>query len=258
MTAVAVAFIASAETLLSAAAVDRMHDGPRTRYDKELGAQGVGNLICGLLGALPMTGVIVRSSANVQAGARTRGSTMMHGLWILALVALAPVVLRAVPTAALAGVLVVTGARLLGFHHVKALWRDHGLLPAATWTATLVCVVAFDLLTGVLVGLGFAALELLPHLARPRALRLHADTRRDGDAAHVRLSGKATFLSVPKLARSLETAEGAPAVHLDVSALHHADHTCVEMIREWLQRRRRSGGAVTVEAAPARLAEALA
>ena len=72
VTALAVAFIASAETLLSAAAVDRMHDGPRTQYDKELRAQGVGNMLCGALGALPMTGVIVRSSANVQAGAASR------------------------------------------------------------------------------------------------------------------------------------------------------------------------------------------
>src|SRR3546814_15334724 len=71
-TAIAIAFIASAETLLSAAAVDRMHDGVRTNYNRELSAQGVGNLLCGVAGALPRTGVIVRSSANVQAGARTR------------------------------------------------------------------------------------------------------------------------------------------------------------------------------------------
>jgi MFS superfamily sulfate permease-like transporter len=88
--AIAIAFIASAETLLSAAAVDRMHDGVRTDYNKELRAQGVGNLLCGLVGALPMTGVIVRSSANVQAGAQTRASAILHGVWILALVALLP------------------------------------------------------------------------------------------------------------------------------------------------------------------------
>lgn len=104
LSAVAIAFIASAETLLSAAAVDRMHDGPRTLYDKELRAQGVGNLLCGLAGALPMTGVIVRSSANVQAGAVSRASTMLHGGWILGFVAVLPFVLREVPMAALAGI----------------------------------------------------------------------------------------------------------------------------------------------------------
>ncbi len=77
--AISIAFIASAETLLCATAVDQMHRGPRTQYDKELVAQGVGNTICGLLGVLPMTGVIVRSSANVQAGAVTRASAIMHG-----------------------------------------------------------------------------------------------------------------------------------------------------------------------------------
>ena len=70
--AASLAFIASAETLLCATAVDQLHRGPRTRYDRELAAQGVGNLVCGLLGALPMTGVIVRSAANAEAGARTR------------------------------------------------------------------------------------------------------------------------------------------------------------------------------------------
>ncbi len=98
--ALAIAFIASAETLLSAAAVDRMHDGVRTNYNKELRAQGVGNFLCGLAGALPMTGVIVRSSANVQAGAKTRASTIFHGVWILSFVALLPWLLREIPMAA--------------------------------------------------------------------------------------------------------------------------------------------------------------
>ncbi len=101
--AFAIAFIASAETLLSAAAVDRMHDGVRTNYNKELRAQGVGNLLCGAAGALPMTGVIVRSSANVQAGATTRLSTILHGVWILGFVALLPWLLREIPMAALGG-----------------------------------------------------------------------------------------------------------------------------------------------------------
>ncbi len=246
LTAVAVAFIASAETLLSAAAVDRMHDGERTKFNRELGAQGVGNLICGLFGALPMTGVIVRSSANVQAGAATRASTMMHGVWLLALVGLAPFVLRQVPTAALAGVLVVTGVRLVQLKHLFDLYREHGWLPAATWVATFGTVVAFDLLTGVLVGLAFAALELAPHLAKPGRLRLRARTRTDADGAEVRLAGKATFLSFPKLAKSLELAGDASRVHLDARGLHHADHTSLEALKEWVHRRRRAGAEVRV------------
>nr|BFE92614.1 hypothetical protein GCM10020185_31500 [Pseudomonas brassicacearum subsp. brassicacearum] len=87
--AFAVAFIASAETLLSAAAVDRMHSGDRADFDRELSAQGIGNMLCGLLGALPMTGVIVRSSANVQAGATTRMSTIFPRPVVVALRAVA-------------------------------------------------------------------------------------------------------------------------------------------------------------------------
>src|SRR4029079_12213026 len=77
------ALIASAETLLCAVAVDTKHTGPRTRFDKELVAQGVGNVLCGAVAALPMTGVIVRSAANLEAGAKSRWSAVMHGVWLL-------------------------------------------------------------------------------------------------------------------------------------------------------------------------------
>ncbi len=116
--AFAVAFIASAETLLSAAAVDRMHSGQRSDFDRELSAQGIGNTLCGLLGALPMTGVIVRSSANVQAGATTRYSTIFHGLWLLAFVMLLSSVLQSIPVASLAGVLIGFGLTM-----AKLAWK---------------------------------------------------------------------------------------------------------------------------------------
>ena len=200
-TAVAIAFIASAETLLSAAAVDRMHDGPRTDYNKELRAQGVGNLLCGFAGALPMTGVIVRSSANVQAGAMTRASTIMHGAWILGFVVLLPWLLREIPMAALGGILVVTGWRLVGLHHVRHLFTHYGPLPAVIWAATLIMVVATDLLTGVLIGLALSLLELVPHLRR---LRLRVDQTHGDRGSEISLDGAATFVSLPKLAAALD------------------------------------------------------
>ncbi|WP_339912147.1 SulP family inorganic anion transporter, partial [Symmachiella dynata] len=104
--ALMIAFVTSAQTLLTATAVDRMHQGPRTRYDHELAAQGVGNAVCGLMCALPMAGVIVRSSANVDAGARTRWSTVFHGAWLLVFALLFPEMLRMLPTSALAAILV--------------------------------------------------------------------------------------------------------------------------------------------------------
>lgn len=250
--AFAIAFIASAETLLSAAAVDKMHTGVRTDYNKELRAQGVGNLLCGAAGGLPMTGVIVRSSANVQAGAVTRASTMMHGTWILAFVALLGVVLRQIPMASLAAVLVVTGWRLVHVGHVKSLFRHYGVLPALIWATTLVTVVAEDLLTGVLVGIGLSLLELLPH-ARRLKLRVAAD--REGDAHAIRLHGVASFLTLPKLSAALEAAPASAPVTLDLSALEAVDHTSAEMIRDWSQRRRMLGAAALITGHGGRLAK---
>ncbi|NIJ08475.1 MFS superfamily sulfate permease-like transporter [Sphingomonas vulcanisoli] len=249
-TALAIAFIASAETLLSAAAVDKMHDGPRTDYDKELRAQGVGNLLCGAAGALPMTGVIVRSSANVQAGAATRASTMLHGIWILGFVALLPWLLREIPMAALAGVLVVTGVRLVSLTHVKHLFHRYGPLPALIWAATLITVVAEDLLTGVLVGLGLSLLELLPHV---RKLGLGVDAEHGPDESRVALHGSATFVTLPKLSRTLEAVPANKPATLDVGRLSAIDHTSAELINDWLQRRRASGMRIDFAGAVGRL-----
>ena len=237
-TALAIAFIASAETLLSAAAVDKMHDGVRTDYDKELRAQGVGNLLCGAAGALPMTGVIVRSSANVQAGAVSRRSTILHGAWILGFVALLPWLLREIPMAALAGILVVTGWRLVSVAHVRHLILRYGPLPAIIWLATLVTVVAEDLLTGVLVGLALSLLELVPHLRR---LKLRVKQRHGPERNRISLLGTATFVTLPKLAKALEEVPHDRDVTLDVGRLSAIDHTSAEMLNDWLQRRRKAG-----------------
>ena len=237
-TALAIAFIASAETLLSAAAVDRMHDGVRTNYDKELRAQGIGNLLCGFAGALPMTGVIVRSSANVQAGATSRLSTILHGAWILGFVALLPWLLREIPMAALGGILVVTGWRLVSLSHVTHLFHRYGPLPALIWVATLGTVVARDLLTGVLVGLALSLLELVPHL---RKLGLRVRERYEGEESHMALHGTATFVTLPKLTKALEGVPHDKALTLDMHKLSAIDHTSAEMLNDWLQRRRAAG-----------------
>ena len=245
ITAAAIAFIASAETLLSAAAVDRMHDGPRTQYNRELSSQGIGNMLCGLLGGLPMTGVIVRSSANVQAGAATRLSAILHGVWMLAAVALLPWLLRVIPMAALAGVLVVTGYRLVSLVHVKHLFGRYGLLPAAIWAITLGTVVATDLLTGVLVGIALSLIEVLPWV---RKLRLLVRTREIGpEAWEVNLAGSATMLQFPYLAARLEAVPAARQVTIRMRALWTIDHTCAEFISDWMERRQAAGATVRIE-----------
>ncbi|MEG3175919.1 SulP family inorganic anion transporter [Sphingomonas sp. RB3P16] len=250
--ALAIAFIASAETLLSAAAVDRMHDGVRTDYNKELRAQGIGNLLCGVAGALPMTGVIVRSSANVQAGATSRLSTILHGAWILGFVALLPWLLREIPMAALGAVLVLTGWRLVNFSHAKHLFRDHGLLPVVIWAVTLLLVVTEDLLTGVLVGIGLSLLELIPVL---RNLRLKVVREELNGHETVHLAGAATFLTLPKLSGALDAVPDGAPMRLDMTKLSSADHTCAELLKDWLARRRAAGGEVEVYGASERLAK---
>jgi len=243
VSALAIAFIASAETLLSAAAVDRMHDGVRTKYDQELRAQGVGNLLCGAFGALPMTGVIVRSSANVQAGAKTRLSTILHGIWILGFVALLPWLLREVPMAALGGVLVVTGWRLVSLKHVQHLFKAHGTLPAAIWAVTFVLVVVTDLLTGVLVGLALSLVELIPHY---RSLRLKVQEQESTDSNRVVLNGAATFIGLTRLNAVLEKQPTDRPVHLDLNGVNAIDHTTAETLSEWITRRRQSGQRDTI------------
>ncbi|MBN8816210.1 MAG: SulP family inorganic anion transporter [Sphingomonas sp.] len=243
LSALAIAFIASAETLLSAAAVDKMHDGVRTDYNKELRAQGVGNLLCGAAGALPMTGVIVRSSANVQAGAVTRLSAMLHGVWILGFVALLPWLLREIPMATLGAVLVVTGWKLVNLSHVRELFQHHGVLPAVIWAATLIVVVAEDLLTGVLVGIGLSLIEVIPHFRR---LKLGVEQDEGDHGVAIRLSGAATFVQLPKLSDVLDRAPAGKPVVLDGTQLATVDHTCAELMRDWLARRRSSDNQVTV------------
>jgi MFS superfamily sulfate permease-like transporter len=227
--AIAVAFIASAETLLSAAAVDRMHDGQRSDFDKELSAQGVGNMLCGLVGALPMTGVIVRSSANVQAGAKTRLSAMFHGLWLLAFVLLLSSVLQSIPVASLAGVLVYTGVKLVNIQALKGLGR-YGRMPMFIYGATASAIVLTDLLTGVLIGFGLTLVKLALNASR---LKINlVDLPAEGEM-ELRLNGSATFLKVPALTQTLETVPPGTTLHVPLGNLTYIDHSCLELLEEW-------------------------
>lgn len=234
--AVVVAFVASAETLLSAAAVDRMQDGPRSDFDRELAAQGVGNMLCGALGGLPMTGVIVRSSANVQAGAATRLSTILHGAWILLFLLVLPGVLRLVPTASLGGVLVLTGIKLVDAKHLRGLAR-FGPGAVATYVVTVLTIVVTDLLTGVLTGLALSVV-----LLTWRTNQMRADLY-DGDSAEpcLALQGVASFVRLPQLERALRDVPVDRTVRVDAERLAYIDHACLDLIHDWERSRMASG-----------------
>ncbi len=241
--ALVIAVVASAETLLCATAVDQMHQGPRTRYDKELSAQGVGNMICGLLGALPMTGVIVRSTANVQSGGKTRISAILHGVWLLAFVALLAFVLRLIPTSALAAILVYTGYKLLNPKSIKEL-KSYGWGEVAIYVATVVTIVVADLLTGVIVGIALAAAKLLytfSHLTTE--LRVDADTGR----VTLDLHGAATFVRLPRLASELENVPAQAELHVDFEHLDYIDHACLELMMTWAKQHEATGGELVID-----------
>ncbi|MFJ2867601.1 SulP family inorganic anion transporter [Kitasatospora sp. NPDC087314] len=246
-TVVAFTLIASAETLFSAAAVDRMHHGRRTDYDRELTAQGVGNTVCGLFGALPMTAVIVRSAANVQAGARTKASRTLHGAWLLLFTALLPGVLGLVPLTALAAVLVHAGAKLVPLRRIAALCRGHrgeALVLGVTATA----VIATDLFEGVLIGIGLAVVKSAWQTSHLQIGVEEPVLPSGEELLRVRLSGNATFLRLPRLLDTLERLPADRPVELDWSGLRHLDHACTLALTSWAaQHRARSTAPLAVE-----------
>ncbi|MGW5348470.1 SulP family inorganic anion transporter [Streptomyces sp. NPDC004050] len=230
------ALIASAESLFSAAAVDRMHDGPRTHYDKELVAQGIGNTVCGALGALPMTAVIVRSSANVQAGAKTRASRILHGLWLLMFTALLPAAIGIIPLAALAGVLVHAGCKLIPVKELAVLWRGHrGEL--AVLVTTAVAILATSMFEGVMLGLVLAVAK-----SAWETSHVHVETHAlTGGRIVVTLSGNATFLRLPRILQTLEALPKDRPIELDLTAVRHLDHACRAALGNWAARHGATG-----------------
>jgi carbonic anhydrase len=162
LTAVGLALVASAETLLTARATDVLAEqkGIESKSDlnRELIGQGVGNTLCGVLGGLPITGVIVRSSANISFGARTKYSAILHGLWALVFVLALPFVIEKIPASVLASVLVLTGLKLLAPEKVLQTFRanfNDGLI----WLATFAGILATDLLRGLGIGLSYVILN---------------------------------------------------------------------------------------------------
>ncbi|MEW1924840.1 SulP family inorganic anion transporter [Streptomyces sp. NPDC088360] len=235
-TVIAFALIASAESLFSAAAVDRLHDGPRTSYDKELIAQGAGNTVCGLLGALPMTAVIVRSAANVQAGARTKASRVLHGVWLLLFAALLPAALGLIPVAALAGVLVHAGCKLIPVRQLAKLWREHRS-EAVVLVVTAVAIVSVNMFEGVLIGLALAVIKIAWETPRVQVEVVDKGT----GPLRVHLSGHATFLCLPKLLDALEALPQDRPIELDLAELRHLDHACRTSLENWAARHSTEG-----------------
>jgi carbonic anhydrase len=233
-----IALVASVESLLSAIAVDKLHTGPRANLNRELVGQGAANIASGALGGLPVTGVIVRSSTNVTSGARTRASAVLHGVWVFLFVALAAGVLRAIPLAALAGLLVYVGARLVDLDHIRTVRRHGDLL---VYVVTLLGVIVLDLMSGVLLGIGVAAL-----LTLRRLLWAGIRAERDGDDHRIVVEGALAALSIPRLATVLATIPPGVTVTLEL-VVDYLDHAAFDTLSAWQQAHERTGGTVIVE-----------
>ncbi|SDL80708.1 carbonic anhydrase [Lentzea albidocapillata subsp. violacea] len=234
MAIVTVALVASMESLLSAVATDRLHDGPRARLDKELIAQGTGNVLAGALGGFPISGGLARSSTNVAAGAKTRYAAIFQGVWIaVAVLAFTPA-LELIPLSALAGVLFVVGLKLVSLQRMRNLLRHREFM---VYAATVLGVVLFGLLEGVVAGLVVALLRALYRLT-------HCSVRVEGNRVCVR--GSLVFLGVGRLVRELR---GMPQGETVVLELHvdYLDHASYEAINDWREGYERLGGRVRVD-----------
>lgn len=230
-----VALVASVESLLSAVAVDKLHRGERSNLDRELIGQGASNAVSGALGGMPVTGVIVRSSTNVAAGARSRASAILHGVWIAAFVLAAGAMLELIPMAALAGVLLVTGLRLVQLAHIRTLRKHDELL---VYVVTAAAVAVLGLADGVLIGLALAIVRVLYRLARATV----TTTEEDG-LWTIRIRGTLVFLGVASLVRTLRSIPEGARVRVDLD-VHHLDHAAYEAIEDWRRGHIARGGSV--------------
>lgn len=238
-----VALIASVESLLSAVAVDKMHGGTRAEFNRELVGQGSANMISGLIGGLPVTGVIVRSSTNVAAGAKTRASAVLHGVWILVFAALLTALVEQIPMAALAGLLIVIGIQLVKMAHLRTARRTGDLW---VYGVTVAGVVFLNLLEGVIIGLALAVVLLLWRVIHPK-MRAEPIGSEDSGRWRVTVEGSCSFLSMPALTGLLAKVPAGAHVTVEL-AVDFLDHAMFEAIDDWKRHYENNGGTVVIDA----------
>jgi MFS superfamily sulfate permease-like transporter len=179
----------------------------------------------------------------VESGARTRLSTVLHGVWLLAFVLALPFVLQMIPVASLAAVLVYTGYKLVNPKAIRELYRA-GVGELVVYLVTATAIVATDLLVGVLSGVGAAVLKLLWHFAR---LDVEVEDDAARQRADVRLFGAATFVQLPKLADALEHLPAEREVHIHLANVAYIDHASLDVLRNFERARREAGATVLID-----------
>ena len=223
------AIVASLETLLSIEAIDELDPYQRvTNKERELKAQGVGNMIAGMIGGLPLTSVIVRSSANVNSGAKTKTSTIMHGSLLLFCVALIPNILNLIPYSALAAVLIYTGYKLAKPALFKIFYKK-GMDQFLPFVITILAILFTDLLVGVLIGIGVGIFFVIRSNFKSSVFVVHDDNK-----YLFRLRKDVSFLNKPIIKKKLEEVPENSFVIIDASRADFIDKDVVESIEDFM------------------------
>lgn len=232
VSALTLATVASLETLLNLDAVDKLDR--KQRYsppNRELFAQGVGNITCGMLGGIPITSVIIRGSVNINAGSETKLAAILHGVLLLACVMLMPTWLNAIPLSSLAAILLMTGFKLASPSLVRSMWRE-GRSQFLPFVITLVVIVATDLLIGIGVGLAVSFLFILyGNLTVP--IRQVIEKHVGGEVRHIELGDQLSFLNKAALEQVLRAAPRGSHVLIDARRTEHVDPDVLSLIREF-------------------------
>jgi len=230
--AVTLAVIASLETLLTIEAVDKIDPQQRkSPANRELLAQGAGNIVSGFLGGLPMTSVIVRSGANLNAGAQTKVSAIFHGVLLLGCVALLPRWLNQIPLCVLAAILIVTGYKLASPKVIGQMWSagKYQFLPFAV---TVVAIVLTNLLTGILIGLGISLLFILRSNFR-RSIHQVMEKHIHGDILRVELAPQVSFFNRAALQKILMEAPRGAKVQIDARNCDFIDPDILDLLTDF-------------------------
>ncbi|QDT37250.1 bifunctional SulP family inorganic anion transporter/carbonic anhydrase [Stratiformator vulcanicus] len=230
--AVTVAIVASLETLLNLEAVDKLDPKQRNSPpDRELFAQGCGNVVSGMFGGLPITSVIVRSSVNVRSGAVTKLSAIAHGFILVGFCFFGPQVLNSIPLSCLAAILLHTGFKLANPELFKQMWRE-GWNQFLPFIITVTAIVLTDLLIGIIIGLVFAiGFILKSNLRRP--LHLIRENHVSGEVLRIELANQVSFLNRAALLRVLENVPAGSRVLLDARSTDYIDPDVLDLISDF-------------------------
>jgi MFS superfamily sulfate permease-like transporter len=230
--AITIAVVASIETLLCIEAADRMDSRKRyTDTNVELKAQGIGNIVSSLLGGLPMTSVVVRTSANNDAGAKSKMSAIIHGLLLLLSVLAIPTILNKIPLATLAAVLLLVGYKLANPKTIKHFW-EKGKYQFIPFIATFGAVVFTDLLKGVALGMIISIIFILKGNMK-RAYNFRKEEYNDGDVIHIDLAQEVSFLNKAAIKSTLASIPENSKVIINASYTVYIAHDILDLIKEF-------------------------